>query len=108
MNIDVGRSILIIAVCSLCTFAERLLPFAVFGRRAVPDVVRYLGKILPMAVIAALTVYCLRGISFASAAGCVPALAAAVTAALHLWRGRTLISVVGGTAVYMLLVQCVF
>ena len=109
MNIDVGRSILIIAVCSLCTFAERLLPFAVFGRRAVPDVVRYLGKILPMAVIAALTVYCLRGISFASAAGCVPALAAAaVTAALHLWRGRTLISVVGGTAVSMLLVQCVF
>ena len=33
---------------------------------------------------------------------------AAVTAALHLWRGRTLISVAGGTAVYMLLVQCVF
>ena len=108
MNIDVGRSILIIAVCSLCTFAERLLPFAVFGRRDVPGVVRYLGKILPMAVIAALTVYCLRGISFDSVAGFVPALAAAaVTAALHLWRGSTLLSVVGGTAAYMLLIRCI-
>lgn len=109
MNIDVGRSILIIVVCSLCTFAERLLPFAVFGRREVPSVIRYLGKILPMAVIAALTVYCLRSTSFAAPAGFVPPLtAAAVTALLHLWRGSTLISVVGGTAVYMVLVQCVF
>lgn len=109
MSIDVGRSILIIAVCALCTFLERFLPFAVFGRREVPDIVKYLGKILPMAVIAALVIYCMRGMSFSSLSGFVPQFAAAaVTALLHLWRKSTLLSVAGGTAVYMLFVQVIF
>ena len=109
MSIDVGRSILIIAVCALCTFLERFLPFAIFGRREVPSLVKYLGKILPMAVIAALVIYCLRGTSFSAPSGFVPPLAAAaVTALLHLWRGNTLLSVAGGTAVYMLFVQVIF
>ena len=43
MNIDVGRSILIIAVCAACTFAERLFPFVIFRVRDVPEVVRFLG-----------------------------------------------------------------
>lgn len=109
MSIDVGRSILIIAVCALCTFLERFLPFAVFGGREVPEIVKYLGKILPMAVIAALVIYCMRGTSFSSLSGFVPQLAAAaVTAGLHLWRKNTLLSVACGTAVYMLFVQIVF
>ena len=109
MNIDVGRSILIIAVCAACTFAERLFPFVIFRGREVPEVVRYLGKILPTAIIATLTVYCLRGASFGSLGGFAPSLiAVAVTVALHLWKRNTLISVVGGTACYMLLVQLVF
>lgn len=109
MSIDVGRSIAIIAICALVTFLERYLPFAIFGRREVPSLVKYLGKILPMAVIAALVIYCLRGITFSAPSGFVPSLvAAAVTALLHLWRGNTLLSVAGGTAVYMLFVQAIF
>lgn len=109
MNIDVGRSILIIAVCAACTFAERLFPFVIFRGREVPEVVCYLGKILPTAIIATLTVYCLRGASFGSVGGFAPALiAVAVTVALHLWKRNTLISVAGGTACYMLLAQLVF
>ena len=73
------------------------------------EVVRYLGKILPTAIIATLTVYCLRGASFGSLGGFAPSLiAVAVTVALHLWKRNTLISVVGGTACYMLLVQLIF
>ena len=109
MSINVGRTILIIAVCALCTFSERFLPFAIFGKRKVPDAVKYLGKILPMAVIAALVIYCLRATVFTSLSGFVPQLvAAAVTVLLHLWRGNTLLSVAGGTAVYMLFVQVIF
>ena len=109
MSIDVGRSILIIVLCAACTFAERYFPFAVFGKREVPDTVRYLGKILPMAVIATLVVYCLRGTDIGSMSSLVPAASAVVvTALLHLWKSNTLISVAGGTAVYMVLVQAVF
>lgn len=109
MVLSAGESILIIAVCAVCTFAERVLPFAVFGNRPVPTVIRYLGKILPMAVMATLVVYCLRGISFAAAATFVPELISlAVVIALHLWKRSTFLSIVGGTACYMLLVQLVF
>lgn len=109
MALSAGESILIIAVCAACTFAERALPFAVFGNRPVPAVIRYLGKLLPMAVMATLVVYCLRGISFAAAATYVPELISlVVVVALHLWKRKTFLSIVGGTVCYMLLVQLVF
>ena len=109
MILSVERSILIIAVCMLCTFFERALPFLIFGSRPVPPVVKYLGKILPMAVMATLVVYCLKGVSFAAAGSFLPELISlAVVTALHLWRRNTFISIVGGTACYMLLVQLVF
>lgn len=71
MTLSVGQSIAIIAVCAACTFLERWLPWLLFGRRAVPKVVEYLGRILPMAVMVSLLVYCLRGMQFTSAGrGC--------------------------------------
>lgn len=109
MTMSVGYSILIIAICAAITFLERLLPFLIFRKGKVPALVQYLGKILPMAVIAALVVYCLKGISFASFGGWVPSVVGvAITAGLQLWKGNTLLSVVCGTAAYMLLVQLVF
>ena len=99
MTISVGQSIAIIAVCAACTFLERWLPWLLFGRRAVPKVVEYLGRILPMAVMVSLLVYCLR----------VPqVIAVGVTAGLHWWRRNTLLSIAAGTVCYMLLVQLVF
>ena len=53
--------------------------------------------------------YCLKGVSWTAAPHGAPELiAVAVTAALHWWRGNVLVSIAGGTAVYMLLVQLVF
>ena len=72
MTLSVGQSIAIIAVCAACTFLERWLPWLLFGHRAVPKVVEYLGRILPMAVMVSLLVYCLRGMQFTSAGAWVP------------------------------------
>ena len=81
MTLSVGQSIAIIAVCAACTFLERWLPWLLFGHRAVPKVVEYLGKILPMAVMVSLLVYCLRGMQFTSAGAWVPqVIAVGVTA----------------------------
>lgn len=88
---------------------ERWLPWLLFGHRAVPKVVEYLGKILPMAVMVSLLVYCLRGMQFTSAGAWVPqVIAVGVTAGLHWWRRNTLLSIAAGTVCYMLLVQLVF
>ena len=109
MILSAGESIAIIAVCVVCTFLERALPFLLFGGREVPKIVRYLGRILPMAVMATLVVYCLRGITFTTMGNFLPQLiSVAVVAALHLWRRNTFLSIVVGTALYMVLVQLVF
>jgi len=103
------RSILIILICAVITFIERWLPFAIFGGREVPKAITYLGKILPLAVMTTLIAYCLRNTTFTYLAGFAPQLiAVAITAALHLWKRNTMISVFGGTIIYMVLVQVVF
>lgn len=109
MAISTSESILIIAVCALCTFIERSLPFVIFRKGEVPEVIRYLGKVLPMAIMATLVIYCIKGISFAAAANWIPTvIACAVTAGLHLWKHNAFTSILGSTAVYMILVQMVF
>ena len=99
-----------VAAMAAVTIALRFLPFWIFrpGKR-VPPLVEKLGALLPGAVMAMLVVYCLRGVSFSPFWRALPELiAAAVTVGLHLWRRSTLLSILGGTGVYMLLVQTLF
>ena len=103
--------ILTIAVCAAATMLTRFLPFLVFGSRGgrVPEVVEYLGHVLPAAIFGMLIVYCLKSVTpFAGSRGIPEALAIAVTIALHKWKHQTLVSIAGGTVCYVLLVQLVF
>lgn len=109
MTISTSQVVLIIAVCALCTFFERALPFLIFKSGKVPKIIHYLGKVLPMAIMATLVIYCVKGISFSAPAGWAPTLiACAVTVVLHLWKRNAFISILGSTAVYMVFVQLVF
>jgi branched-subunit amino acid transport protein AzlD len=91
------------------TIALRFLPFAIFsGSKPTPPFVSYLGKVLPYAIMGMLVVYCLRNVNLASAPHGAPEfIACLIVAALHLWKRNTLISIVGGTASYMLMVQLI-
>ena len=65
--------------------------------------------VLPYAVMAMLVVYCLKGAMPLSYPYGLPELIGVLaTAGLHLYKRNTLLSIAGGTAVYMLMVQCVF
>lgn len=99
-----------IAVMAAVTFLTRVLPFLLFGRNGNPPrVVLYLGRYLPPAVIAMLIVYCFRQVSFQAPANWVPALIAGLAVALlHLWKRNNMLSILGGTILYMVLVQVVF
>ena len=60
----------LVAVMAIVTFLTRALPFLLFGRGGEPpQVVLYLGRFLPPAVIAMLIVYCYRGLSLAQVGG---------------------------------------
>ena len=104
------HSVWIVAVTAAVTALIRIIPFIIFGgRRKTPRFVLYLGRVLPYAVMAMLVVYCLKGVSFAQADRFVPdLLACAVVSGTYIWKKNTLISIISGTAVYMVLVQLVF
>ena len=99
-----------IAVCALVTAGLRFLPFLIFGEnRKTPEIVAYLGKVLPFAIMGMLVVYCLKDVSIISAPFGIPeAIGCAVVAGLHVWKRNTLLSIGAGTIAYMLLVQFVF
>jgi branched-subunit amino acid transport protein AzlD len=74
---------LTIAVCTAATMLTRFLPFVVFSSKdqQPPEVVRYLGRVLPAAIFGMLIVYCLKSVTpFAGSrrrwcgiwAGCCP------------------------------------
>lgn len=90
--------------------AYALLPFLLFPNSSkTPKFIRYLGKVLPYAVMGMLVVYCLRNVSFTTAPfGAPEALALACVAGLHLWKKNTLLSIGAGTTLYMVLIQFVF
>ena len=70
-----------IAVMAVVTVLTRALPGLLFDRGDhPPQLVLYLGRVLPPAIIAMLIVYCLRGITFASPAGWAPPLIAGLAA----------------------------
>ena len=104
---DAFYSILIIGVIALVTALVRFLPFFVFNdRRPVPGVIRYLGFVLPYSVMAMLVVYCLKDISFVKMLGWLPSvLSVSAVVILHIWKRNTLLSIIGGTACYMLLIR---
>ena len=105
-----GQAAVAIAFIAAVTFLTRALPFLLFDRgESPPKLVLYLGRVLPPAIIAMLIIYCLRDISFAAPAGWAPQLiAVGAVVLLHLWKKNNLLSIFGGTILYMVLVQAVF
>ena len=106
----VTKQIITIALCALATMLTRFLPFLLFsGKRKTPEYITYLGKALPAAIFGMLVVYCLKNVSFVSGSyGISEMIGLMVTTAIHLWKRNMMLSMVAGTAIYMLLVQVVF
>lgn len=99
-----------VLVSALVTALLRFLPFFVFsGKRKTPEIILYLGRVLPYAIMGMLVVYCLKGISFENTPFGIPEIVASIVVVLlHAFKGNTLLSICGGTIVYMVFVQVVF
>ena len=100
---------MILAV-ALGTAVTRFLPFFLFPKgKEPPKAVRDLGRMLPAAAMGLLLVYCLRQTEFLVWPHGLPEMiAAGATAVVHLWKKNVLLSIAGGTLLYMFLVQVVF
>ena len=110
MSLTPVETILTILAITLGAMATRFTPFLLFPEnRRPPEVVNYLGRVLPPAMMGLLMVYCLKGVSFAQNPHGIPELIAIVgIVLLHRWKNNVLLSIASGTLLYMLLVQYVF
>ncbi len=99
------HSLLLIAIMAAVTQLLRFLPFLVFSK-GTPKPFLYLEKVLPYSIMAMLVVYCLKNVSLVQSPHGIPeTIAVVIVVALHKWKHNTLLSIVGGTVCYMLLVQ---
>ena len=105
-----AQQLIIVALVALATAFTRFLPFAVFNsRRDTPRFLKYLGVALPPAVFGMLVVYCFKGIDILSGSHGIPELiSVAVVVILHLCFKRMLLSIAGGTILYIILVNFLF
>lgn len=107
---SITEQIIMIAMVVLGTMATRFLPFIVFPHgKETPKYVQYLGKALPGAVFGLLVIYSLKSVSLIAYPHGIPEfIALAFVVVLHLWKRQMLLSIGGGTVLYMVLVQTVF
>lgn len=99
---------ILVAVMAAVTMLLRFLPFLVF-RKKTPPYIAYLGEVLPAAIIGMLVVYCLKDTVVTRPPFGAPELIAGLAVVgLQAWRRSSLLSILGGTAIYMVLVQTVF
>lgn len=110
MQMTVWQGVLTVAAVAAGTMLTRFLPFIIFPEgKETPGYVQYLGRFLPGAIIAMLVVYCFQSVRMVDWRASVPTLiGVAVVAGLHRWKGNMLLSIAGGTVVYMVLLQFVF
>lgn len=99
-----------IFIIAAVTFFTRVLPFLIFpGNKKIPAFVAYLGRVLPCCVMGMLVIYCVKSVNlFCSPFGLPELISILLVVIVHKWKHNLLFSIVGGTIVYMILVQAVF
>jgi Predicted branched-chain amino acid permeases (azaleucine resistance) len=110
MSMSIPQHLITIAMVVLGTMTTRFLPFLIFrADKPTPGYVQYLGKILPSAALGLLIVYCFKNTSLLTGAHGLPEIISTLAIILlHRWKRQMLLSIAGGTVLYMILLQFVF
>ncbi len=105
-----SQELITVGMIILGTVLTRFLPFILISsKKPTPKYIQYLGVVLPSAAMGLLVIYSYKDVSVLSGSHGLPELiATAVVVALHLWKRQMLLSIAGGTVLYMLLLQFVF
>lgn len=99
--------LLAVFISTAITYALRALPFVLFdGKHKMPQWMERLGKILPSAIMAVLIVYCLKDAKNNPVGNGIPSIIAVFFLGItYKWRHNTFLSIVSGTALYMILIR---
>ena len=107
MSMTVEQSLITIGVIMLATVLTRYLPFVLFpDGRETPKYVQHLAKVLPPAVLGMLVIYCYKSVEVTGGNHGLPEiLAGVVVVALQSWKKNMFLSLLAGTACYMILIR---
>jgi len=104
----VTKAIIASFLIGLIVFCERLFPFAVFSKRQPGKLIHIFERYIPPVVMIGLLIYSLRDVRFTSLIQWVPQISAiSFTIVTYLWKKNTLISIFGGTIIYMILIRVI-
>lgn len=102
--IDTGYALGVLAAMAVVTFGLRALPFLAARWLQSHPLVQRLGRFLPLAIMTLLLLHTLVGSARQNPSGPWAELAAVATVvALQWWRRHALLSILTGTALYVLL-----
>jgi len=98
--------LIITLIVALITFTTRLLPFAFFRNKQVPQALSSLETGLPVMIMVLLAMNCLKNVEWTSYPHGLPEIICIIiVGVLHLYKRNALISILSGTLVYVLLVH---
>lgn len=105
MTLTASQVWIYIVLITIGTFLTRVIPFILFPEtKEPPKLITHLSNVLPPAMMGLLVVYCLKNIDIMAKGHALPeAISIALIVILHKWKNNVLLSILGGTACYMLL-----
>lgn len=107
MRLTLSEALIATLVTAALMYLLRAFPFILFSRKKPPKVLSFIEKYIPAMVIGVLIVYCLadpKYMTFSSSPWGIPAIAGVLlTIILHLWKSNSMISIFGGTILFMVL-----
>lgn len=104
---DIAYIVTAVLVSAGITLFWRAFPFLIFrGERKMPLVIMKLGQVLPSTIMAVLIIYCLKDAFLHVQTEMLPnAVAVLAVAVSYKWKHNTFLSILLGTAVYMVLLR---
>ena len=102
----VSKALLVSLLIGVVIFFERLFPFAVFSKRKPGKLIHIFERYIPPLVMIGLLIYSLRDVRFSSLELWLPEITAITfTIVTYLWKKNSLVSIFGGTLIYMILIR---
>ncbi len=114
MKLTSPEAVVVTLAIGVMMLVLRLIPFLIFSKRHTPKFFSFIEKFIPPLSIAVLFVVCIKSstsdlivanpkfIEEIPSVVCA-VLSISVTALLHIWKGNAMISIFGGTILYMIL-----
>lgn len=107
-GVSLGMVAAVLIPVAIVTILLRALPFSFLRLLKGSPVIQFLGAIMPVGVMTVLVIYTLSGTRDNPGGIWAALLAAGMTLLLHAWQRRAGLSILGGTVIYMALVNLVF